>query len=112
MAEIPYTKTVISPGPVLITWANLGNGDTGQELDGLIEFADRTIEVAFAGAGSVSIKGRLADASFKTLTDPQGNDLTLTTDKVEAVTELVRYLRPEASGVGVSVTVHLLLRRP
>jgi hypothetical protein len=112
MAEIPYTKTVISPGPVIVTWPNLGNGDTGQPLDGLVEFADRSVEVEFSGAGSVAIKGRIAAADFKTLTDPQGNDLNLTINKVEAVTELVRYLRPEASGIGVNVTVHLLLRNP
>lgn len=110
MAIIPYTKMVISPGPVIVTWANMTDGDTGEPLDGLVEFADRTVEVEFAGAGSVAIKGRIVAADFKTLTDPQGNDLNLSSNKVESITELVRYLRPEASGGSVNVSVHLLLR--
>ena len=32
------------------------------------------------------------------LTDPQGNDLDITTGKIEAITELVRYIRPRIVG--------------
>ncbi len=112
MATITYTKTVISPGPVLITWAAIGDGDTGAPVE-LLEFVDRAVQVegSFAG-GTCEIQGSIDGVNWRTLTDPQGNTLTITAGRIEQITELVRYLRPAVTGAGAAIEVHLLMRKP
>ena len=103
---------------ILHTWPNLGPGDTGEPVM-LEHMGDRTVQAyGTFGAGTVSFEGTLetsgAPAHFATLTDPQGNDLTFTgtpTERVEAVTELVYQIRPNASAGVTSVTAKMLMRK-
>lgn len=111
MATIQPTMTVIPGGKArLYQWA-LGVGDDGAPVEA-VEFADRSVQVAgtFGGA-SVVIEGSNDSTNYGTLTDPQGNDLSITTAKVEMVTELTRLIRPRVvAGSGTSVTVSLITR--
>jgi hypothetical protein len=98
---------------VIVTWPNLANGDQGQPIE-LANFADRSLQVVgvFGAGGSVRIEGSLDGVNYAALTDPQGNDLNFTTAKIEAVSEVVRWLRPRvAAGDGTTaLTVVALLK--
>lgn len=54
------------------------------------------------------------DLDWAILTDPQGNNIVLTTLKVEAVTELMRWIRPKVTAGDGTTSLNglLLLRRP
>lgn len=104
--------TVIEGGKGrLYTWANLAAGDDGAAVEA-IEFADRSVQVAGSfGGASVVIEGSNDSTNYGTLTDPQGNDLSLVGSKVEMVSEVTRLIRPRVvAGSGTSVTVSLLAR--
>lgn len=75
------------------------NGDVGEAIE-LANFADRSVQVvgAFGTGGNVRIEGSLNGADYAPLTDPQGNNLDISNAKIEAITELVRWIRPRRHG--------------
>lgn len=93
------------------SWAAMANGDVGEAVP-LSQYSDRSVQVTGTLAGaSVTLEGSLDGTTYAPLTDPQGNNLLITSPKIEMITELVRYVRPViSSGAGASVTVLLLLR--
>ena len=105
------TREIVSGGKGLIfTWV-LADGDVGDPID-VVEFADRSVQVAgtFGGA-AVVIEGSNNASNYNTLTDPQGNDLSISAAKIEMVTEITRGLRPRVvGGTGVAVSVSVLAR--
>lgn len=116
MATIP---AVITPAPegshkvFIVTWANMLNGDVGEAI-ALSQYSDRSVQVigTFNGA-AVAIEGSLESntTNFTLLTDSKENDLLITSAKIEAVLQLVRWVRPSVpSGTGANVTVIMLLR--
>lgn len=63
------------------------------------------------GGATVTLQGSLDGTNWATLTDAQGNAISVTSAALEAVTELVRYIRPVVTGgSGTDVTVLLLMR--
>ena len=98
---------------VVATWANLANGDDGGPIE-LANFADRSVQVVgtFGVGGNVRIEGSLDGSNYAVLTDPQGNNLDVQAAKIEAITELVRWIRPRVTaGDGTtSLTVTMLLK--
>lgn len=98
---------------LIYTWV-LANGDTGQPVE-MPGFADRSIQVegTFGAGGNLRIQGSNSGANYATLTDPQGNDLNITAAKIEQISEVVRWMRPNVTaGDGTtSLTVTLLVRR-
>ena len=100
---------------VVVTWPNMQNGDDGQPIE-LANFADRSVQVVgtFGTGGKVRIEGSLDGANYSPLTDPQGNDLDITTAKIEAISEVVRWIRPRViTGDGTtSLTITMLLKGP
>lgn len=96
-------KTVSIPDSLnqrvcIVTWANLAMSETGEAVEAA-QFADRSVQVAgtFGGA-QVIVEGSNDGQTYFTLTDPQGNPLTFTSAKLEAVMELTRWLRPRVVG--------------
>ncbi len=78
-------------------WA-LAQGDSGVAVD-LPRFSDKAVQVAGTwGTAVVAIEGTIDGTTYATLTDPQGNALSFTADKIEAITELVRAVRPVVTG--------------
>ena len=79
----------------LATWSGLLNTDTGAPLD-WTEYADRCLQVTgtFGAGGSCTIQGSNDGSNWSPLTDPQGNALTFTSQKIEQALELPRYVRP------------------
>lgn len=98
---------------VVATWPAIPNGDDGERLE-LANFADRSVQVfgTFGAGGSVRIEGSNDGTNWATLTDPQGNALDITSAKIEAITEVVRWIRPRVTaGDGTTaITVVMLLR--
>lgn len=97
---------------VIVRWA-LGPGDTGRPVR-YGGAADRTVQIigTFGGA-TVSMEGTLEDTAttWMPLTDAQGNAISATANALEAITELVRQIRPVVTGgTGTNVTVLLLMR--
>lgn len=96
------------------TWSNLANGDAGTELM-LAEFADKSVQVfgTFGVGGTVQIEGSNDGVNYAVLTDPQGNNLLLTSAKIETVSEVTAYIRPRIiAGDGTtSLTVVALGRK-
>lgn len=111
MATVGFTREIVSGGKGHVYSWTLGVSDDGVPIE-VVNFADRSVQVegSFGGA-SVSIEGSNDGVNYRTLTDPQGNDLLITTPKVEMVTEVTQFLRPRVvSGAATSVTVSLLAR--
>ena len=98
---------------VIVTWPNLANGDDGKPIE-LANFADRSVQVTgeFGVGGLVRIEGSINGTDYAPLTDPQGNNLDINTAKIEAVAELVRWIRPRvtAGDGSTAITVTMLLK--
>lgn len=116
MATITPTITkVTDPGVTdvyLATWAAMGNADTGTAVP-MTGAADRSVQVEGTfGSATVTIQGSNDGTNYQTLTDPQGNALTWTSaNRLEAILELTRYIRPVTSGgTGTVIAVNLLLK--
>ena len=99
---------------LIYTWSGLLNGDSGEPIE-MPSFADRSIQIVgvFGSGGNLRIQGSNNGTDWATLTDPQGNDLNITTAKIEQVTEVVRYIRPlVTAGDGTTdLDLILLVRR-
>jgi hypothetical protein len=116
MAVVAYSVETLKTHKektLLYTWV-LENGDTGVPVE-MPGFADRSVQVegTFGSGGNLRIQGSNNGTKYLPLTDPQGNDLNITTAKIEQVTEVVRWIRPNVTaGDGTtSLTVILLVRR-
>jgi len=98
MAEIVGFGGVGNDKYWLHTWQGLANGDTGRPVR-VSHMADKTVTVegTFGAGGSISIEGSMDAITWAVLTDPQGNEITLTTEGVEAITENTRFVRPNVT---------------
>ena len=102
-------------------WSGLTTGDTGEPV-ALSNHADRSVRVSGSFNGcTVHIEGFIGDptssaeltndANWLPLTDPSDNFLQLTTAAIEAVSQVVLYVRPRVSGgTAPSIVVHLLVK--
>lgn len=105
MPTIAYTRPVTGNTALNVVKWLLATGDDGQPLaDG--QYNDRSVQVAgvFDGA-SVRLEGSNDGENWATLTDPQGNDLVITSAKIEAITEVSLRLRPVIVGGGASTAL-------
>lgn len=96
----------------LIQW-DLAAGETGDAVE-YESFADRSVQVVgtFDGA-QVVIEGSLNGVDFTSLSDPQGNVLSFSSGKIEAVLEATKAIRPRVMGGGASteLSIYLFVRR-
>ena len=119
MALINYTQDFPITGNsafMRIIWPNMANGDTGEPFT-LADYCDRSAQVegTFGAGGIVVIEGNneTTATNWRTLNDPYSNAISITTAKIEAVSELVVAIRPKVTaGDGTtSVTVSMLVRK-
>ena len=84
--------------PFTATWAPLAQNDVGDAMS-FGQFTDKSVQVAgtFGGA-SVRVEGSNDGVNWAVLTDPQGNDLLITSAKIEMVTEATLHVRPAVVG--------------
>lgn len=94
---------------VVVAWKGLGQGDTGAPYSGA-DLTDRSVQVVgdFDG-GSVAIVGTIDESNYSPLTDPQGNNLVFSATKIEAVTEMVKAIKPDGALLGVSASVDVYM---
>ena len=101
----------------VVRWEGLqqATSDTGDPFEG-VGAADRSAQVfgTFGAGGTLRLEGSNDNQNWSVLTDPQGNALDFTTAKIEAVTEVTRYVRPSITGGDgtTDLTLVLLARRP
>lgn len=97
-----------------VAWKNVALNDTGLPFV-LSQYADRSVQVTgtFGAGGSVVIEGSNTGVEYSSLTDPQGNNISLTSSKIEAVSEIVVALRPRVSaGDGTTLlNITMLVRK-
>jgi hypothetical protein len=113
MATVPATIIEGEGRTFIVTWAGLAEGDVGAA----IRFggaADRTVQVigTFGGA-TLRLEGTLEaqPTTWLPLNDAQGDPIEITAARLEAITELVRQVRPAVvDGAGTNLTVLMLLR--
>jgi hypothetical protein len=113
MATVSHTRSTTGNSRAFVaTWLNLATGDEGDALP-FGQYTDRSVQVVgtFGGA-TVVVEGSLNGTDWATLTDPQGNDLLITTAKIEMVTEATVFIRPRISGGDgtTDITVLMLLK--
>lgn len=113
---IENLKTFGNTDVHIYTWTPMTQ--TGSDVGAPIEMpgsADRTVQVTgtLGTGGTVVIEGSLDGSTYHTLTDPQGNPLSINSLKVETIMEIVRFIRPRVTaGDGTtSLTVRILMRR-
>lgn len=90
-------------------WSGLLQADQGDALP-FSQYTDKSVQVAgtFGGA-SLRVEGSNDGTNWAVLTDPQGNDLLLTTAKIEMVTEATLQIRPFVVGGDGSTTLTVSL---
>jgi hypothetical protein len=98
---------------IVIAWAAMANGDVGEPI-AFSQYTDKSVHVtgAFGAGGSLRIEGSNNGTDWAVLTDPQGNDINITTAKIEMVTEATWWVRPRVTaGDGTTLlTVNLLIK--
>ncbi len=99
----------------VVAWGTLGNGVSGTPLQ-MIGSADRSVQVegTFGAGGTVLIEGSNDGVNYRTLHDPGGTALSITSAGIVAVLEISAFVRPRVSaGDGsTAIDVTLLVRRP
>ena len=98
----------------IIAWQTLSNGDNGAAVR-MVGSPDRSIQVegVFGVGGTVLIEGSNDGVNYRTLQDPGGNPLSLTSAQIVAILPITAYTRPRVSaGDGTTaLVVTLLVRR-
>ena len=113
MATRNHTRTPTGSSAAFVAnWTGLLLGDGGDALP-FSQYSDKSVQVVgtFGGA-TLRVEGSNNGENWAVLTDPQGNDLLITTAKIEMVTEATAYIRPLVSGGDgtTSLAVHMLCK--
>lgn len=106
MATVPLTRTPTQSSVAFVaTWTPLATGDVGAALP-FSQYTDKSVQVfgTFDGA-TLRVEGSNDGENWATLTDPQGNDLLITSAKIEMVTEATAHIRPFVVGGGASTSL-------
>lgn len=114
MSTINHTKQPSGNTRTLIAqWENMTSGDVGDAI-GFSQYTDKSVQVfgTFGANGALSLEGSNNGTDWAVLTDPQGNNLNITSPKIEMVIEATLYVRPVVtSGDGTTdLTVILLMK--
>lgn len=98
---------------IISTWGPMASGDVATPVN-LREYSDRSIQVSgtFGGA-TVAIQGSIDNAEWSTLGNAQGDLLSFTSGRIEAVAELVAFIKPVLTGGDgtTALTVSLIARK-
>ena len=113
---MPVNHTRIPTGnsrSFVAAWVALPNNEDGEPIP-FGQYTDKSVQVSgtFGAGGSLRLEGSNDGVTWAVLTDPQGNDLNITTAKIEMVTEATAYVRPRVTSgdVTTALTVHMLLK--
>lgn len=99
------------------SWVGLLNGDDGDVIptEAVLQYLDRTfqIEGTFGAGGTLLIEGSNDGTNWRTLSDPQGVMLSITSAGIYQVIQVTLYMRPRVSAGDITTTLDVtaLLRR-
>lgn len=125
MANKPATVTLVSTFTPFdgwkIAWGPMANGDIGVNAAGtsgtgmtMANYSDRSFQVegTFGSSGTCVLEGTNDGTNWRTLSDPQGNAISLTTAAIKQITEACIQVRPHVTnGDGTtSLTVTMFFR--
>lgn len=102
---------------VIYTWAAMGLTDTGLPVSGP-GWADRSFQVegTFGAGGRVEIEGSNDGVNYRTLNDPFGNSLSVSSAGVYELTQISLWMRPRISAgdvtTNITVTATLVRHTP
>jgi hypothetical protein len=102
MATIAFTASRIGERTNAVRWAALTQTglDDGTPF-GAFPGADRSVHVSgtFGVGGSLTLEGsnQATPTTWVVLTDPQGNALTFTSERLEQISEYTRWVRPRVT---------------
>jgi len=110
MATSPTIQIVSGGSAKVISWVGLANGQSGDSVEDSL-WADRSVQVTgtFGAGGSVTIEGSNDGTNWASLTDPQGNNLSFSTSKIETVIEMVRFIRPNITNGDGTTSLNIVL---
>jgi hypothetical protein len=113
MATISVVRSEGEGRTTRFTWI-MATGDTGEAVS-IPGAADKTVQYTGTFSGStLIIEGSLAaldTGTYATLTDPQGNAISVTAAGLEAITEQTTWVRPRITGgTATAITITLLCR--
>ena len=114
MSTVLHTKTMSGNSRAFVaSWEGLALGDVGEAID-FSQFSDKSVQVVgtFGSGGGISLEGSNNGTDWAVLTDPQGNDLNITSSKIEMVTEATLKVRPRVIGGDgtTGLSVHILMK--
>lgn len=114
MSTVIHTKTMSGNSRAFVAnWVNLAMGDEGEAID-FSQFTDKSVQVVglFGSGGAIALEGSNDGTNWAVLTDPQGNDLNITSSKIEMVTEATLKVRPRVIGGDgtTDLSVHILMK--
>jgi hypothetical protein len=103
MSVIPPTyptkaETLDYAGVSIVQWTPLANSDSGTPVE-MANFSDRSVQVTgtFGAGGTIVIEGSIDGTNYVTLSDPSSTALSKTAAFLEAILEVVRYIRPRVT---------------
>lgn len=84
---------------VVVVWTGLLNGDDGFQYEN-VGRADRSIQFTgtFGAGGTIVLEGSNNGVNYVTLSDPSSIAISKTAASIEAVLELMRFVRPRVTG--------------
>lgn len=100
----------------LAEWTNITENTPDSDIPAveLCEYSDRSVHISGTfGGGTVTFVGRNNEgANYQNLVDPQGNQISASSETLEQILELTRYMKPQLSGgTGANITVSMVLKR-
>lgn len=113
MATKNYAKSVIKEKKMeSILWEAMACGDVGNAYQIPYWASSMTVQVTGTfNSETLTLQGSNDGTNWFPLTDPQGNNIALTSDKLEVIEEYPRYIRPSFSGTtGGDLDVLLFVR--
>lgn len=113
MAVIPAVRSSLVPNVVKIEWETLTEADTAEREfpQGLEPLAGAFQVTGTFGGATVVLQGSNDGSNWATLSDPQGDAISLTGAGIFEFSTSVAYIRPAASGgTGQDVDVTIILR--
>lgn len=108
------TITKPNPDQIIAMWGDLRAGETGDTVE-IGSFSDKSVHIEITGtAGTTVLQGSNSGTDYQTLTDQNDNNLSFTTNKIEAIAQNTRLLRPSHSGGDgtTSIKITVFAKRP
>ena len=100
------TTNINGDGSIVMAVWNLTTADPTGDALSWADWADRSVTFTGTwGGATAALEGSNDGSTWIPLADPQGTAITRTSNGIEAVLELTRYVRARLSTVGAGATI-------